>query len=229
MKLPYDVRAIAGRPPINLGPETAAAILRTIEAGWVRASSLPDINADAGEVEMNERLRDGMRDALDLDGLPWGGTLIVQAGSESRSRRDVLRPDGRTDIPIQSIEFFHRFREHDPHAIIECKRIAGDDAYLCREYVVNGIDRFRRGQYAANHAAGFMAGYLIAGHANAAVTRVNGYLNGGRRHGNRDVRHSENLIQSKLVEEPWAWTSRHPRTDGSKIDLHHAFLQLRDR
>ena len=222
MKLPYDTPTIAGRPFIDLGPDTAAAILRTIDAGWARASSLPDVNADTGEVKMNERLRDGMRDALDLDGLPWGGTLIVQAGSESRSRPDVLRPDGRTDIPIQSIDIFHRFREHDSHAIIECKRIAGDNAYLCREYVVNGIDRFRRGQYAANHAAGFMAGYLIAGDAIAAASGVNAHLDSGRTHDG--PRHGETLRPSSLVDEPWAWTSSHPRPDVPEIDLHHAFL-----
>lgn len=139
MKLPYDVRATAGRPPINLGPETAAAILRTIEAGWVRASSLPDVNVGTGEVEMNERLRDGMRDVL--DGLPWGRTMIVLPGTESRSRPDMLAPDGRTDIPILLIEVFVCRGDHDPHAIIECKRIAGDNAYLCREYVDEEIGR----------------------------------------------------------------------------------------
>lgn len=223
MKLPYDVRTAAGRPFIDLGPETAAAILRTIEAGWARASSLPDVNADTGEVKMNERLRDGMRNALAPGGLPWSGTLIVQGGTESRSRPDILVPDGRTDIPILLIEVFVRHGEHDPHAIIECKRIAGDDAGLCRKYVVNGIDRFRRGQYAANHAIGFMAGYLIAGDANAAARGVNGYLNGKRRHGNRASR-NENLIPSTLVDGSWAWTSRHPRAETSEIDLHHAFL-----
>ena len=173
MKLPYDVRTGAGRPFIDLEPETAAAILRTIEAGWARASTAPEVNADAGEVEMTERLRDGMRGALAADGLPWGGTMVVLPGTESRSRPDVLRPDGRTDIPILWIAIFLRFQEHDPHAIIECKRIAGDDARLCREYVVNGIDRFRTGKYAANHAIGFMAGYLIADDANAVASRLN--------------------------------------------------------
>lgn len=229
MKLPHDVCTAAGRLFIDLGPETATAILRTIKAGWARASSLPDVNADMGEVKMNERLRDGMRGALKFDGLPWGRTLIVLPGTESRSRPDVLAPDGRTDISILLIAICVRYGEHDPHAIIECKRIVGDDAHLCREYVVSGIDRFRTGKYAANHATGFMAGYVVVGHAADAVTGVNGYLNGGRCHGNHDVCHSENLIQSTLVDEPWAWTSRHPRTGGSEIDLHHVFLQLRDR
>ena len=225
MKLPHDVRATAGRPFIDLAPDTAASILRTIAAGWARASKWPDVNADAGEVVMTERLRDGMRAALAAGGLPWGGTLIVLPGTESRSRPETPRPDGRTDIPMLWIAVFLRYGEHDPHAVIECKRIAGGDARLCREYVVNGIDRFRSGKYAANHAAGFMAGYLIAGAADEAARGVNRYLNGRRRHGNLDAR-DENLIPSTLMSEHRAWTSRHPRLDGSEIDLHHAFLQL---
>ena len=101
---------------------------------------------------MTERLRDGMRTALSSGELPWTRTLVVLPGTESRSRPEVLRPDGRTDISILWIEIFLRFGEHDPHAIIECKRIAGADSGLCREYVVEGIDRFRTGKYAANHA-----------------------------------------------------------------------------
>ena len=222
MKLPHDVRTAAGRSFIDLGPDTAAAILRTIEAGWARASRFPDVNIGAGEVKMNERLRDGMRAALAPGELPWAGTLIVQAGAESRSGPDILVPDGRIDIPIQSIDIFHRFRVHGSHAIIECKRIAGADARLCREYVVNGIDRFRRGQYAANHAIGFMAGYVIAGDANAATGGVNAYLDSGRSQGG--PRLGETLHPSSLVDEPWAWTSSHPRPGAPEIDLHHAFL-----
>ena len=222
MKLPHDTRTTAGRPFIDLAPETAASILRTIAAGWARASKWPDVNVDAGEVVMTERLRDGMRAALAAGGLPWGGILIVLPGTESRSRLETPRPDGRTDIPILWIAVFLRYGEHDPHAIIECKRIAGGDARLCREYVVNGIDRFRSGKYAANHAAGFMAGYLIAGVADEAARGVNRYLNADRV--NRGPRRDENLAPSTLVDEPWAWTSRHPRAEAPAIDLHHALL-----
>ncbi len=171
---------------------------------------------------MTERLRDGMRSALNGGELPWGRTMIVLPGTESRSRPDVLLPDGRTDIPILWIEIFLRSGEHDPHAIIECKRIAGDDTHLCREYVVNGIDRFRTGKYAGNHAAGFMAGYLIAGDAGAAARGVNRYLNAG--HGSHAPRCAENLKPSTLVSEPWAWASHHPREAAPAVALHHALL-----
>ena len=222
MRLPRDEPIAAGRPPIELAPDVVAAILRTVENSWTLALRSPDVSADAGEVVMTERLRDGMRAVLDSGGLPWGRTMIVLPGAESRSRPEVLLPDGRTDIPILLIEIFVRHQEHDPHAVIECKRIAGGDARLCREYVVNGIDRFRNGKYAANHAIGFMTGYLIAGAADAAAGGVNAYLDSGRRTGGS--RRGETLRLSTLVDEPWAWTSRHPRLKTSAVVLHHAFL-----
>ena len=223
MKLPRDVPVTAGRRRIDLHLEVLAAILHTVEAGWALALKSPDINADAAEVPMTERLRDGMRSALNGGELPWDHrTMAVLPGTESRSRPEVLRPDGRTDIPILSIEILFRFGEHDPHAIIECKRIAGNNTDLCRKYVVCGIDRFREGKYGGNHAAGFMAGYLIAGDASAAAHGVNRYLNAG--HGSRAPRRDENLEPSILVAEPWAWTSRHPREAAPAVALHHAFL-----
>lgn len=109
---------------------------------------------------MTERLRDGMRSAV--KNASWN--LIILPGTESRSKSSVLLPDGRTDIPLMMIEVFSRTQEHDPHAIIECKRIAGSDTHLCREYVVEGIDRFASGKYGENHAVGFMVGYVLSAH-----------------------------------------------------------------
>lgn len=216
MKLPFDVTTTAGSQLINLRPDIASAVLRTVEAGWTLALQSPDVNTGAGEVEITERLRDGMRFALDSGMLPWK-TMIVLPGTESRSRPDVLLPDGRTDISIQWIDIFLQFRAHDPHAIIECKRIAGNNTNLCREYVVEGIDRFRTSKYSGNHSIGFMAGYLIVGDANAAALGVNRYLNS-------KSCCDETLKLSNLISESWAWGSHHPRTTNTPIELHHAFL-----
>lgn len=38
---------------------------------------------------------------------------------------------------------------------------------------MEGIDRFRSGKYAGNHAAGFMVGYMLAGDATAAAQDIN--------------------------------------------------------
>ena len=217
MKLPLDDSATGGRQFIDLRRDIAATILRTIEAGWVLALQSSDVNGDAGEVELTEHLRDGMRRALNSGNFPWCKTMVVLPGTESRSRPEVMSPDGRTDIPIMLVKIFRRFDEHDPHAIIECKRIDGNTTYLCREYVVEGIDRFRKGKYSGNHSTGFMIGYLIAGDAKAAVTGINNNLN-------RTSRSTENLKPSHLVAESWVWASRHPRGGTSSIELHHAFL-----
>ena len=61
------------------------AILRTVEAGWALALKSPDVNVDAAEVPMTERLRDGRRSALNGGGRPWGRTLVVLPGTGSRS------------------------------------------------------------------------------------------------------------------------------------------------
>ena len=217
MKLPLDGPATSDRQFINLGPDIASTILRTVEAGWVLALQSPDVNTSASEVELTERLRDGMRQALNCERGALSSKMVVLPGTESRSRPEVPVPDGRTDIPILWIKIFLRFGEHDPHAIIECKRVSGDNARLCREYVVEGIDRFRTSKYSGNHSIGFMAGYLIAGDASAAALRINRYLNS-------KSRRAENLRLSNLISESWVGGSCHQRTTNSPIELHHAFL-----
>jgi hypothetical protein len=143
-----------------------------------------------------------MRHALRVNGFAWSKTMIIAPGTESRSSKDILLPDGRTDIPIYLIEIFLQLGEHDPHAIIECKRIAGNNTHLCREYVVEGIDRFRNSKYAENHNTGLMTGYLLSGDAAAAAGCVNGYLT-------RKARDAEHLVLSGVLNKPWVWDSRH--------------------
>lgn len=207
-----------GREFIELAPEVAAAILHTLIAGWLQACQFSDVNAQAGEVLMTERLRDGMRCELKSKACPWGKMLIVLPGAESRSSNGVLIPDGRTDIPLMLIEVFLRAAEHDPHAIIECKRIAGSDAHLCREYVVEGIDRFATGKYGGNHALGFMVGYVLSGTAAESVDGVNAYLT-------RASRKTDALEPSDPCSGAASWTSRHVRAKpSSPIQLHHVFL-----
>ena len=144
--------------------------------------------------------------------------MLVVPGTESRSTPKVRNPDGRTDIPLYFPAIFEARHDHDPHAIIECKRIAGGNARLCREYVREGIDRFASGKYGSRHPVGFMAGYLESGTADLAAKGINRYLDsGGRR--------AERLRSSAAVHADWARSSRHPRPSVAKpIDLHHAFL-----
>lgn len=222
MRIPYEAPATLGREFIELAPEVVAAILLTLVAGWQRACAFNDVNAQAGEVLMTERLRDGMRSELNSQGHRWGKMLVVLPGTESRSNSTVVIPDGRTDIPLMLIEVFLRTQEHDPHAIIECKRIAGWNTHLCREYVVEGIDRFRTGKYGQNHALGFMVGYVLSGTAVEAAGGVNAHLA-------RVSRKVEHLEPADICEDAPSWESQHARaTSSSPVRLHHAFLGLAD-
>ena len=218
MRIEYEPPLPLGREYIQLGPDITAAILVTLGAGWESASILPDVTAAAGEVAITERLRDGMRAALKTKSYAWSRNMAVLPGTESRSNASVLLPDGRTDIPIFLIEVFIGSQDHDPHAVVECKRIAAGDRHLCREYVVEGVDRFRTGKYGENHAVGFMVGYLLSGSASAAVTDVNSYLT-------KKTRQAEHLRTA--TEHPQNWSSQHARTAPKlPIMLYHSFFPL---
>ena len=220
MRIPHEDKVAFGQGLIPLSNEIAAAILLTLKAGWKIASAFPEVHAAAREVEITERLRDGMRQALDRNEFQWSKEMTVLPGTESRSRPETLTPDGRTDIPILMSEIRLKFQVHDPHAIIECKRIEGSDTNLCRLYVVEGINRFQTGKYAGNHRVGFMVGYLLSDDATAAVSGINRYLtNKGRQ--------AEHLKLSNIIKKSWVWGSSHSRTNSSSpIELNHAFLRL---
>ena len=220
MRIPYETPTPLGREFIELAPEIVAVVLRTVAVGWQQACQTADVNARSGEVLMTERLRDGMRSVLKSRNCPWKNTLIVLPGTESRSTTDVVLPDGRTDIPLLLIEVFLRTQEHDPHAIIECKRIAGSDTHLCREYVVEGIDRFATGKYGENHAVGFMVGYVLSGTPAKSADGVNAYLK-------RVSRTADRLAPGSVYDDAPGWESEHARPKPrSAIRLQHAFLEF---
>ena len=221
MTIPFEEPTAIGRPFVDLSEEIATAILRTIEGGWQIALTRADANPTANEVPLTECLRDGMREALDRGGLPWGRSMIVAAGTESKSRAGLLRPDGLTDIPLYLIQVFVSTGAHDPHAIIECKRVAEGDAALNRAYVVEGIDRFRDGKYASDHRVGFMVGYVLAGSPAVIVEAINQYLDGFGRP-------DERLTASDLIESDGLWASDHRRpSPATRIHLHHAMLAMK--
>ena len=220
MRLPRARPSAIGRTFINLDDELTAAVVRTIEAGWELALSRPEIKPEADEVTITECLRDAMRAALSQKGFPWCKSMIVAPGTESRSRPGMTAPDGRTDIPLYLTFIFARSGEHDPHVILECKRLAQGNTTLARNYVVEGIDRFRTGKYAENHARGFMIGYVITGTRPAVVSGINNYLAGRSRH-------AEVLYPSNIQGLSDGWISKHPRHTGRlHVTLYHAMLTI---
>lgn len=219
MRLPLGQSAAIGRTFIDLNAELTLAIVRTVEAGWPIALARREVTPDADEVTITECLRDAMRVALEHHRFPWRKTMIIAPGTESRSRVAMVAPDGRTDIPLFLTSVFARSGEHDPHVILECKRVAEGNADLAREYVKEGIDRFKTGKYGENHRRGFMVGYLVSGSAQRVVDAVNRYLA-------RRSRHAEALVPSAVAVTLAAWESEHPRSNGGAIALHHAMLAL---
>ena len=162
-----------------------------------------------------------MRAALLQNRLPWAKTMIVAPGTESRSVPQLTAPDGRTDIPLFLTNVFAKLREHDPHAIVECKRVAEGNTSLAREYVVEGVDRFKSGKYGENHSNGFMVGYVISGSRQGVVKGINAYLQGQSRIG-------EILDERPARAVANCWISEHSRQPGKMpIALHHSMLLVR--
>ena len=207
-----------GGPLIDLGPDVLLGIMTVIHAGWL---SVSDVTPADDEVKITERLRAAMRRVVNERTHPWSKLMVILPGTESLSSSDLPRPDGRTDISILMIGVFEEFGDHDPHAIIECKRIAGGDTGLCWKYVNDGIDRFRASKYGGRHATGFMIGYVLSESASDAANGINRCLS-------RKDRHSELLHASGLLDECCAWSSCHPREppSNSLIVLHHAILEF---
>ena len=217
MTIPFH-RRLAEAQPIDIREDRCATILWVVWHGWNGVLSTGEVDATWKEVPITERLRDEMRRAVpDED-------MCIWPGAESRSRKDVLEPDGRIDIPIAFTSVREERHEQDAHAIIECKRVTESDHRLCREYVDEGVRRFLQGsrsdwdwpKYAANHAFGFMVAYLLSGSTTGAVAAINRHL--------PKVAH---LRPSTIVPERWARISTHDRhTPLGPIVLSHAFLPL---
>ena len=211
--------ARAGIQAIDLS-EWHEAIMRVLAEGWNRAAAYVERHAQADEVSITQCLRKGMREELKAATSDWCKRISILPGTESQSRSSPLKPDGLTDISVFLQDIRERYDEHDPHAIIECKRVTEHDATLCRLYVARGIDRFSTGQYAIKHRDGFMVGYVISGGIHGATAKINRRLS-------RKSRPKELLQQSNVVRAPWAWVSRHPRAKPYvAIELHHSFFRF---
>ena len=164
-------RGRASGSPLNIGRKRALDVLRVIKAGWQKALACPDVNRDTREVDLNGRLMEGMRAAVDAKVVRSHRKISVLPGTDSWSDNAGAAADGLTDITIHLRDIRERQQSHGPHAVIECKRVAGNDSDLCRLYVTEGVDRFESGKYAGGHGLAFMAGYVVAGSADEAVTR----------------------------------------------------------
>lgn len=213
-------RPSVGQGLLDIGRGRGADILRLIHAGWERSLAAQNVHPEMGEVQMTCHLREGMIGAVNDRAVRSARKLSVLPGTESWRGKNSVRPDGLTDISIHLRDVREKLGDHGPHAIIECKRVEGSSTNLCREYVVEGIDRFIDQKYSAKHAAAFMAGYLLSPDAEAAALGINKYLSGRGRT-------QDQLESCTVLGEPWARSSHHLRPNpATPIDLHHAFLEF---
>lgn len=229
MTIPFSLPAVS-RPTINIGDDRRITILCMICHGWERVMAVGDVNSKWKEVPITTRLRQGMLEVVpDKDiwirrGEDSHSTRATVRPRGSEAREEVLRPDGKTDIPIAFTSIREELDEHDPHAVVECKRVAENDSELCREYVAEGIRRFVGGskwdpewpKYVESHVFGFMVAYLLSGTTVGAVSAINGRLE-----------EEEHLRPLSPSPQDWIWASVHRRKIPlGPITLNHVFLHF---
>ena len=221
----YDERRV--RQPLDLGPGLTTLLLRLIKVGWDTVCENEVFQIGCHEREMTEFLLEGMRRQLDPrlssengGGVAWQENITVARGTEVAPLSGHSGVAGIPDISV----YFHDIRTnmnyHDPHAVIECKRVSGSSRKLCQLYVRQGIGRFASGKYARDHSVGFMVGYLLDGSISVAVERINAYLRD-------ELGPSELLAKAGLQWSRSVHVSRHERRGpATPIVVHHTFLRV---
>ena len=194
----------AGPPNVDLASGQVLTILGAIANGWRAAIRNHELTPAIVEKKMTRWLIGGMRRCI-----KDRGTTIAR-GTET--------PRGNVpDICISFRRLREELGEHEPHAVVECKKVAGNDSTLCRRYVRHGIDRFASRKYGARSQYGFMVGYVVAGSAAGCVDGINRYLA-------RHKSESDCLEPDALPTAFPVWLSRHVRKPLSPIEIKHQFL-----
>lgn len=216
-----------GREPLDLDSGLTILILRLIKKGWETVCKDALIQGDLEEREMTEFLLQGMRSHLDsypssaeAEGVEGRDNITVARGTEVPPRAGHRGVSGIPDISVYFHDIRVRNNDHDPHALIECKRVSGSRAKLCQLYVVDGMDRFASGKYGADHSVGFMIGFLLQGSVPLAVECINGHVRS-------KLGPCEVLVPSDWQCSHAVHVSRHARpTLSSPVVVYHTFLRV---
>ena len=117
-------------PSVVLAQGQVLTVLKAIADGWAAATENDMLKASLGERELTRWLIVGMRRTMrDLG-------VTVARGTET--------PEGNVpDICISFQTLREEEDEHEPHAVVECKRVSGSDSTLCARYVRKGLIRFK--------------------------------------------------------------------------------------
>lgn len=176
---------------------------------------------------MTEALLNGMRSHLDSrwrtavgSSVEWRENITVARGTEVPPCRGQSGLRGIPDIAVYFHDIRVRLNYHDPHAVVECKRVSCGCRKLCRLYVHEGIDRFVSGKYARDHRVGFMIGYLLDGSIALVVELINGCLED-------ELPASESLVTFDSEGSRSIHISRHARPKlPTSVVVHHTFLRV---
>lgn len=193
----------AGRS-VELAQGQVQTVLKAIADGWEAAAENDALEATLGERKMTRWLIGGIRRTMrDLG-------MTVARGTET--------PEGNVpDICINFQRLREEEDEHEPHVVVECKRVAGSDSDLCGRYVRQGMSRFTEAKYGKRRSHGFMVGYLTSGSVVDAVAGVNVYLT-------RHWSETDRLEQAHILASLEAWQSHHSRSHEAPIVIMHQFL-----
>lgn len=104
-----NLEADSGGASIDLEPDLAIAILRTIHAGWLSTST---VTPAGDEVKITERLRAAMRTVVAERRHPWSRQMVILPSTESLSHPSLARPGGRTDMSILIVGVFEELKDH---------------------------------------------------------------------------------------------------------------------
>lgn len=199
----------AGPPNIDLEIGQVLTILSVIADGWRAAIGNDELTPTLKERKITRWLIGGMRRCIKDRG------ASIARGTET--------PRGAVpDICISFRRLREEEGEHEPHAVVECKRVAASDPTLCRRYVRHGIDRFASSKYGAKSKYGFMVGYVVAGSTLGCVDGINRYLANQKRE--PDCLRADVLPVALAV-----WSSRHTRKAVPSIEIKHQFLAFPTR
>jgi hypothetical protein len=162
---------VAGNPSqwIGLVDALLPDILQLVVGSW---QAMPPLAPDAREDPTTEGLCRVLRQNRSASDLPFRiDTQMVELDPAAG------QDQGRLDIAFSPL-----INREDIYFCLECKRLnvpqnPGIRTYAT-EYVVFGMVRFVRGQYAAMVRHGGMLGYVLDGNVNAAIQSVSAAIVG---------------------------------------------------
>lgn len=202
-----------GTPPFELPPAYIATVIDLVCRGAYAARSRlePGMWENPMTVIVRKEMR-RIKASLELTNLEvWGEHQLDDMAKTDPTIR------GRVDIVLK---FSEQFGHEEDYVAIECKRVGARLSSLNVKFVLEGVDRFAKGQYAAGHSWGFMLGYVLALPLDKVTNSIDAKLRktyGDTAKLSTDTAHELSLC----IFESWLGQS-----GGHKIRLKHIFVDM---